>query len=163
MKILLAIDESIFSQAATKVVVQQMRPGQTELCVLHVVEPLSNFPYVYKGQAVNLKALQQERVREGRELVQRVGQLLSKAGFKVQRVVEEGDPRSAIIDQAARGKADLIIVGSHGKKGLSRFMLGSVAEYVARYARCSVMIVRVARARGRSFARKISLKSRSVA
>ena len=163
MKILLAIDDSIFSQAATKAVIQEMQPDQAELCVLHVVEPLSNFPYAYKGQAVNIRALQQECLKEGRGLVQRVGQLLSKAGFAVQKAVEKGDPRSAIIDRAAHWKADLIIVGSHGRKGLSRFLLGSVAEYVVRYARCSVMIVRIPEARGRSVTRKLSDRSATIA
>jgi nucleotide-binding universal stress UspA family protein len=39
-------------------------------------------------------------------------------------------------------KADLIVLGSHGKHGIEKFLLGSVAESVARHAKCSVMIVR---------------------
>ena len=48
-----------------------------------------------------------------------------------------------ILDCAAEWGADLIIVGSHGRKGIARFVLGSVSEAVARYARCSVEIVRL--------------------
>ena len=47
-----------------------------------------------------------------------------------------------IIDSAAEWRADLIVVGSHGRSGIPRFLLGSVAEFVARHAKCSVEIVR---------------------
>ena len=147
MKVLLAIDYSTFSQAAMNAVIRQMQPDQTEVCVLHVVEPLSHLALAYRGQAINIKAARRDALKEGKQLVRRVKQLLSKAGFKVQEAVEEGDPRSAIIDHAARWTTDLIVVGSHGRKGLKRFLLGSVAEYVARYARCSVLIVRMSSTR----------------
>jgi nucleotide-binding universal stress UspA family protein len=48
-----------------------------------------------------------------------------------------------ILDTAAKWHADLIVIGSHGRKGLDRFLLGSVSEAVARHAPCSVQIVRV--------------------
>ena len=53
-----------------------------------------------------------------------------------------GDIRDTIIDAAAEWRADLIVVGSHGQRGIQRFLLGSVAEFVARHAKCSVEIVR---------------------
>jgi nucleotide-binding universal stress UspA family protein len=54
----------------------------------------------------------------------------------------EDEIRGAILDFAKDWKADLIVVGSHGRRGLTRFMLGSVAESIARHAHCSVWIVR---------------------
>ena len=57
--------------------------------------------------------------------------------------MEKADPRAAIVDYAANWKADLIVLGSHGRKGLDRFLIGSVAEFVARHAFCSVQIVRI--------------------
>jgi nucleotide-binding universal stress UspA family protein len=47
-----------------------------------------------------------------------------------------------IIDAAEAWKAELIVIGSHGRKGLQRFLLGSVAESIARHAACSVEIIR---------------------
>jgi nucleotide-binding universal stress UspA family protein len=75
-------------------------------------------------------------------LVARVSQQLGNAGFKAQADVQVGDIREKIIDAADQWHADLIVVGSHGQRGIQRFLLGSVAESVSRHARCSVQIVR---------------------
>ena len=63
-------------------------------------------------------------------------------GFKAHTAVEIGDVRVSILDTAAEWHADLIAVGSHGQRGIESFLLGSVAESVARHAKCSVEIVR---------------------
>ena len=65
------------------------------------------------------------------------------SGFDASASVREGDPKTVILDCATEWGADLIVVGSHGRKGVARFVLGSVSEVVARYARCSVEIVRL--------------------
>ena len=57
--------------------------------------------------------------------------------------VEWGDPKSKIINAAEAWGADLIVLGSHGRKGLQRFLLGSVSETDMRHAHCSVEIVRL--------------------
>jgi len=56
--------------------------------------------------------------------------------------VTENEIRIGILDAAREWRADLIVLGSRGEKGLRRFLLGSVAEFVARHAPCSVLIVR---------------------
>jgi nucleotide-binding universal stress UspA family protein len=75
--------------------------------------------------------------------VEQAAQLLRAKGLNVSTVGEEGDPKTRIIDHAAEWHADLIVLGSHGRKGFDRFLLGSVSEAVARHASCSVEIVRV--------------------
>jgi nucleotide-binding universal stress UspA family protein len=80
--------------------------------------------------------------KPARELVEQIAKELRSAGFKVDTAVEVGDIRETIIDSAADWGADLIVVGSHGQRGIQRFLLGSVAEFVARHAKCSVEIVR---------------------
>ena len=57
--------------------------------------------------------------------------------------VEWGDPKSKIIDAAEQWHADLIVLGSHGRTGLERFLMGSVSDAVARHAPCSVEVVRI--------------------
>ena len=57
-------------------------------------------------------------------------------------LVEPGDARDAIVAVAKRLDADLIVIGTHGRRGFSRFMLGSVAEDVLRRAPCPVLAVR---------------------
>jgi nucleotide-binding universal stress UspA family protein len=144
MKILLAIDDSKFSQAAIKAVMTQARPKETEVRVLHVIEPLPLYPdgqaWGYGSEASQILEGQRE---EAEGLVARASQALRDAGFSVTTAIEQGNPKVVIIDSATQWSPDLIIVGSHGRKGLDRFLMGSVSEAVARHARCSVQIVRV--------------------
>jgi len=143
MKILLAIDDSKFSEEATKTVIAQAQPQGTEVRVLHVTDSNPLFITGEMGaQIPDVSALQKAQLMRANALVERAAKELRAAGFKVTTAVEEGDPKTKIIDQAAEWHADLIIVGSHGRKGLDRFLLGSVSEAVARHARCSVEIVR---------------------
>lgn len=143
MKVLLAVDDSKFSEAAIEMVMRQMRPEGTEVCVLHVVEPLVLIPYYYMGQVASLETAQTKRLDEGKQLVARAAQRLTPAGYHVRTEVKEGDPRAMILDYAEAWNPDLIVVGSHGRKGLDRFLIGSVAESVARHAACSVLVVRL--------------------
>jgi len=141
MKILLAVDDSKFSDAALQAMIAQFPPQGTEVRVLHVVEPiaLAPPPQMSAGYAPELES----RVKDGRELVERDAQRLRAAGFKAEGAVESGDIREKIIDAAAEWRADIIVMGSHGRRGVQRFLLGSVAEHVARHAQCSVEIVRI--------------------
>jgi universal stress protein A len=136
-KILLAVDNSKFSEAAIQLVIQQVRPEHAEVCILYVVDLQIPMPTSYAGD------FRQVSLEQGKDLVGRLERLLAQAGFKTQRVIEEGDPRTTVVDYAKQWGANLIVVGSHGRKGLDRFLLGSVAEFVARHASCSVEIVRV--------------------
>jgi nucleotide-binding universal stress UspA family protein len=80
--------------------------------------------------------------KPARTLVNRVAKDLRDAGFKAATAIKVGDIRETLIDSAADWHADLIVLGSHGKRGLQRFLLGGVSEFVARHADCSVEIVR---------------------
>lgn len=57
-------------------------------------------------------------------------------------LVESGDPREVIIHKAKELNAELIVMGTHGRRGLMHAIMGSVAESVARSAHCSVLVVR---------------------
>lgn len=137
MKILLAVDDSSFSEAAIQAVITQYHPLGTEVMVLHVVDLALPIP------TSAAEGFREESLRQGNDLVRRAEQLLNKAGYKVQTAVEEGDPKSTILNASKRWRPDLIILGSHGRKGMAHFLMGSVSEAVARHADCSVEIVRV--------------------
>jgi nucleotide-binding universal stress UspA family protein len=77
-----------------------------------------------------------------RALVNHIAKELRDAGFKADTAIKVGDIREVIIDSAADWHADLIVLGSHGKRGLQRFLLGGVSEFVARHAGCSVELIR---------------------
>ena len=149
MKILLAVDGSEFSQAATQTLVSQMRPNGAEVLVLQVVElrvfPIS--PEMAPGYVPEQEEILKEDFRHAQESVNQASQALRTAGFSVSTRVVEAEARNGILDIAAEWGADLIVLGSHGRNGFQRFLLGSVAEFVARHADCSVEIVRVPRKR----------------
>jgi len=141
MKVLLAIDDSKFSQAATQALITQARPGETEVRVLHVIE---SYVFLYEGgYVVDWKPVIEELRKKGEALLTQTAQALRTAGFQVVTAMEEGNPKSAIIDLAAKWPADLVVMGSHGRKGFDRFFLGSVSEAVVRHAPCSVQVVRI--------------------
>ena len=143
MKILLAIDDSKFSEAAIESVIRQATPQETEVRLLHVIEPIPIYP---DGQAwgygPEASQVLEEQRKEAEGLVARAGQTLREKNFNVMTAIEEGNPKEVIIDSAAEWHADLIVVGSHGRHGLDRFFMGSVSEAVARHTTCSVQIVR---------------------
>jgi nucleotide-binding universal stress UspA family protein len=144
MKILLAIDGSKFSEDASRTVASQLPVQNSEVLVLQVVEPLvfSNPPQMARGYAPEMAARLQEQIQQAKESVARAAEVLRAAGFKADARVVENEIRTGILDVAAEWHADLIVMGSHGKKGLRKFLLGSVTEFVARHAPCSVLIVR---------------------
>jgi nucleotide-binding universal stress UspA family protein len=140
MKILVGVDQSTFSGDVLKAIVQQFRVENTEIRVLHVLQPiaLEAPPQMGAGYVPELE----DEKPAAHELVEKVAKELGGAGFKVDTVVAVGDVRETIIETAAAWHADLIVVGSHAQKGLKRLLLGSVAEFVARHASCSVEVVR---------------------
>ena len=66
----------------------------------------------------------------------------ARGKFYVSTELVEGHPKSKIIDIADNWRADMIVLGSHGRTGLSRFLMGSVSQAVVRHAHCSVEIIR---------------------
>ncbi len=140
MKLLLAVDNSEYSQEAVKQVSTHFNPKTTEIKMLHVLTPASYStpPQMSRGYAPEMEELE----KEARSYVEDLTKELRIAGFAVDRTVKTGEVRSTIIDSAADWGADLIVVGSQGHKGLERLLLGSVAESVVRHAKSSVLVVR---------------------
>ena len=140
MKILMGVDDSKFSGDVLRAIVTQFRTENAEVLVLHVLQPMgfSTPPQMAEGYAPELD----DQKKPAHAFVERIAKDLRSAGYKADTAVEVGDVRECIIDSAEKWRADLIVVGSHGQRGIQRFLLGSVAEFVARHAKCSVEIVR---------------------
>lgn len=141
MKILIAIDNSKYSEAAINGVVNYFKPQTAEIRILHVLTPivLSALPQMSRGYAPELE----DQAKQARALVDKYAQKLRADGYTVDAVIESGEVRECIIDAAERWHADLVLLGSHGHKGMGRLLLGSVAESVVRHANCSVLVVRL--------------------
>ena len=139
MRLLLAVDDSEYSQAAVEQVATQFNPQTTEIKMLHVVRPASYSlpPQMSRGDALEMEALEKEALFNLDNLAKK----LRTAGFAVDATVAKGEVRLTILDFAANYRADLIVL-SHGHTGLERLLLGSVAESVVRHARTSVLVVR---------------------
>lgn len=144
MKILLTTDGSSFSESALQTVTSTIRPDGSEVLVLEIVEPLmfTAPPQMAPGYAPEEMARLKEQFEQAAKTTAESADILRKAGFKVDSRVIESDVRSGILDMATEWKPDLIVLGSHGRRGVEKFLLGSVAESIARHAKCSVLIVR---------------------
>lgn len=147
MRVLLAIDESDCSSAAIQAVVDRFPRGATEVLVLHVLEWPKSLPTSMEfaqgpSAADAVLALHDQMRRRAQNLIDHAVRRLQAAHTRARGEVRDGDPRDVILTCAEDWKPDVIVLGSHGRRGLERFLLGSVAEGVVRRAPCSVDVVR---------------------
>jgi nucleotide-binding universal stress UspA family protein len=143
MRILLAVDGSKYGGAALEEIMTREWPSSTEVRVLSVAHPtpLVTDPILVLT-AAHVETLKDERARAPRDVANAAEEIKRRAPtLTVSTSVLEGDPKRAIVEEAKRWGADLILVGSHGK-GAAKLVLGSVAQAVAANAPCSVEIVR---------------------
>jgi nucleotide-binding universal stress UspA family protein len=129
-RVLLATDGSETSMAAAEALVGRPWPKGSEFRIVCVEEP-----WALKGSRVR----DNEHAQEAVSSAERV---LSSAGLQVMGAVLAGNTIELILEEAQKWDADLIVVGSHGRRGFRRFLLGSVSEAVAMNAHCSVVVVR---------------------
>ena len=136
----MAVDDSGFAEDLLRAVVVGIRHEDTEILVLHVLQPVDTVPppEMAQGYAPELE----DEKKPARALVERIANELRRAGYAAQTKVLIGDVTEFILARAAEWHADLIAVASHGQRSIHDFLLGSVAESVARRAGCSVAIVR---------------------
>jgi len=146
MKILLAIDGSSFSDAAVNGIATRPWPAGSEVRIISVVEPpLLPTVETWVPPDNYIEALEQAGEDQAQSIVSKAAdRVISEQRDKVRVATEivKGYPKHAIVDAAEAWEADLIVVGSHGYRGLTRLWLGSVSQAVASHAKCSVEIVR---------------------
>jgi nucleotide-binding universal stress UspA family protein len=141
------------SEAAIRAVCERFSPATARIRLVHVVEwpkgLAAPFSFAEGPSAAECVLAVHDAMRHaGRELLKRGETQLRHAGFEVVSQLDEGDVRQVILDDAAAWPADVIVLGSHGRTGLNRLLLGSVSESVVRHAPCSVQIVREPRLPG---------------
>lgn len=148
MKILLAIDGSDYSKAAVDELSRMQFPTNTEVRIIAVFEnPMLAAPGIvplggsmgnyYEEAMSNAKKSAEDTVKDARQVLQE-----KNANVSVTTTVVNGLPKLAILEEAEAFGANLIVVGSHGHGGLTRFLLGSVSQSISAHANCSVLIVR---------------------
>jgi len=147
MRILVAIDGSEQSEAAVGEVARRHFPAESEVRVISVVNPpmplSAESLAISSGYHGELEKIEREGARRAIEKAAlSLRESLAGGSVKITTEVLSGSPKGVILEEAEAFGADLIVVGSHGRGMLERFLLGSVSQAVALHARCSVEIVR---------------------
>lgn len=148
-RILLAVDGSATSDLALREACRIAAAGATIRVVSAVENPLVSFPLVY-GVAYDIGMVANAVLEGGRqilataqaELEHRVGSGVTVEAQLLDLSQLGGSIAEAIQHQADAWPADLVVIGSHGRSGVRRLLLGSVAEQVLRLSRCPVLLVR---------------------
>ena len=146
MKILLATDGSDCSQLAARSIVERPWPAGTEFRVVSVPELSAPVLQMISHNAMD--KLRGDAMKRAEDAETAAEEMLADAGLAESGTVAASAdmPKEIILQNAEEWGADLIVCGSHGRRGLSRFMLGSVSEAIAAHAKCSVEIIRQIRA-----------------
>ncbi len=136
LRLLVALDFSESSQAALATALQiAERAGPTEILVLTVLSP--------QPDEVRALSNMEHAVDDLRRMVDTVrGDRPMGAGIQVRYAATHGHPAQEIATQAGTHHVDAVVLGTHGRTGLNRLLLGSVAENVVRLAPCSVLTVK---------------------
>jgi len=134
-KILFPTDFSGRSEYALRLATAVARDYDAGMVIMHVAPP----PLVVYGEG--MIAEQPELYQK--ELKEKLDRVVPEdTGIRVEHVLAEGDPATEVIRVARETGADLIIMATHGWTGLTRFLMGSVAEAVVRKAPCPVLTVK---------------------
>lgn len=143
MKLLVAIDTSEHAKAALHEVRRLSWPQGTSVTLLSVVRTdLYAFGDFYAPAAQEVEILVREEKKRADELLAALAAELAGTGLAVATRVEHGDPRLILCDVAKELGVDWLVVGSHGRRGFQKLVLGSVASHVVTHAPCSVLVVK---------------------
>ncbi|OYT18068.1 MAG: hypothetical protein CCU26_18830 [Nitrospira sp. UW-LDO-01] len=136
-RVLVAIEDRDDADRVVRWLTQHPFAAPVELCVVHAVAPIGiNEPYA----APEINAWWEDVQRYAEELVQSTAGKLANSHYKVSTKVVQGNP-VAVIEQEAKDM-DLVVVTSHGRKGISRFLLGSVSHAIVHHVTCPVLVLR---------------------
>ena len=142
-RILHPTDFSRASRAAYAKAVQLAKKDRSELLIAHVLPPVAAGMAGDGYMTAKLyQQLEDANRRQGQKQLDALVAQARKAGVRARGLLLEGVAHDRIARAARAQRADMIVMGTHGRTGLARFMLGSVASRVASHARCPVLTVR---------------------
>jgi len=141
-RILVPVDFSAPALEALDYAIEFGRPFKAEIVVLHVVDLVYPMAGEMYATGYTLGLVSEELRRAGREQLARLAATLKKRHVAIRPMLSVGTAYDAIVGTASKIKADMIIMSTHGRTGLSRVLMGSVAASVVRSARCPVLTVR---------------------
>ncbi|MDA8079909.1 MAG: universal stress protein [Nitrospiraceae bacterium] len=134
-KILLASDGSEYAQAAIREAINIAKTCGSKLFAVSVVEVNPEY------EALAPKLVDKAE-NETRDHLASIKAMAAKEGLSCQTIAHQGEePYRFIVDEAARNKVDMIVMGSHGRTGIKRLLMGSVTARVIGHAPCKVLVV----------------------
>ncbi len=144
-KILLPTDGSEYANKAAEHAIWIARASGAEIIALNVIETSSLVGLPAEDLVVRIKEMLKEEGRQSLEHIYEMAQkeTVDDGDIKVTLITEEGSPADAILKTIDKEHIDLVVMGTSGKHGLDRFLLGSVTEKVVRSAKCPVLAVHV--------------------
>ncbi|KUK45428.1 MAG: universal stress protein [Methanothrix sp.] len=143
-KILIATDGSDRSMKSSRHGVKLAKSLGSDVLVLHVINEMAISKVI---ASLLRKGTSEEDLREtlkasAERIVAEVAKMGEASGVRVEPLIREGDPASRILDAARVENVDLILMGSHGEGGITKRLIGSVAQKVLNWSDAPVMIVR---------------------
>ena len=146
MKIVIGVDDSPHSRAAVEIVRRMTWPKESKVIVVSVVRPVvAVYAEAYAPAGPYPEPASDDLVRFHQETAASAERDLQTTGLKTEAKIVHGDPRAALVDAARSERADLLVMGSHGRTGMAKLLMGSVASHVVTHAPCSVMVVKLER------------------
>ena len=137
-KTLVAVDGSPQSEAAFAYALEEA--PESAITALHVVRLPEGYWSSFASSDAELPGYEQAQER-GRELLSEVVETAAEGDREIQTAVVSGKPAREIVDYAVENDFDQIVIGSHGRHGIDRVLLGSVSEAVVRRAPMTVIVV----------------------
>lgn len=139
-KILCPVDHSECSYLALKYAISLALKDEAKLYLMHVIDIRLYDTEIYKFSPYKLNEIDLSKIRE--DLIKSLPEGTSDV-LEIETIVVKGIPFQEIVNAATTIEADLVVIGTHGRTGLSHAVMGSVAEKVVRKAPCPVLTVRM--------------------
>jgi nucleotide-binding universal stress UspA family protein len=144
-KILVPLDGSEWSFRAAKYAIKIAKMANTEIVCVHAVVSLPSTAYANVHAGVLIPRYMEEAKKEVQKWYDEVSAIAKKAGvvrLSAETILDAFSVADAIITYAERSNVDLIVIGTKGRTGLKKFVLGSVASGVISHAKSPVLVVR---------------------
>src|SRR5687768_6529655 len=136
-RIIIPADGSKHGAPATRKAIALAKVLKVPITALYVVDVRALEPYPTEALVVDLRAILQ---KEAQKTLDALAEQCKKAGVECLEEIVQGIPEEEIVRFAHAD--DLIVIATHGRKGLTRLLLGSITENVVRHAPCPVLVVR---------------------